>query len=166
MRLEQNCKILLELAIRSNGRIITLPSGKEGSFKQLKKYSINEIEEYETENQVTLPASYKKFLNMLGSIECYLDDGGLGLSFISLKTSQSLIEEHYSDYLETCPQFFIAVENNLFGDVGGFNLEDGKFTIIPSDESPEDWFENDSNWVDFEEWLDILVKTSGEDYII
>ncbi|MDJ0724746.1 MAG: hypothetical protein QNJ38_06510 [Prochloraceae cyanobacterium] len=166
MTIEKICQILLELIQTSDGELITLSSGEEVSFKQLKKYSLNEIEIYQSENEVILPANYKKLLTIVGSCQCYLDDGGNGLTFICLEDSKPLLEKYYSDYLENCPQFFIALDNNLLGDVGGFNLKDGKFTIIPHDEDPEEWFATDSNWVDFKQWLDVLVSSSENQYII
>lgn len=139
-------------------------------FTFKKKYSKNELVEFERAYNLTLPEEYKYFLLNVGASTIYIDEFGLGVEFCLLNELESFFDSVFLGMEKVFPKLLIIGSIQGRGDVFGFDLREGNvgtiFSTFCSEEDPETWLMQTYSWSTFSRWLCRLVASDAEDDLV
>ncbi len=139
------------------------------TFNRLKKYSVNEIKQWEKENNLQLPQEYKSFLVYVGACQLYFDKYQLGIEFLLLENIKKMTDDIFIGLKNPFPKLIFIGANLNNGDMIGYNLNTknkNNLSIYSIEEQyPENWI-NIDEFISLEIFLKKLIQSNGEDYYL
>ncbi len=161
-------KKINELITKSKGNPILLDKIFY-SFNRLKKYSVNEIKQWEKENNIQFPQEYKSFLIHVGACQLYFDKYQSGIEFLLLENIKKMTADIFMGLQNPFPKLIFIGSNLNNGDMIGYNLNTknrNNLSIYSIEEQyPENWI-NINEFISLEIFLKKLIQSNGEDYYL
>lgn len=167
MKFEDSCNEINRFISKSNGSIISLPTGEEYLFNLVNKYSISDLSSFEMKHGIKLPEEYKHFLTKVGASKIYFDEFGLGIEFIPIEQLLDFSNKVFKGMKNPFPNILIIASNIGRGDFISYGIDSEsmqyRLATFSHEEDPERWLEENTAWSNLKDWLVKLVETEGEE---
>lgn len=159
---------LEKLFSKSANQFVEL-DGEYYEFNIVERISDDDLSLFEIRAGIELPSSYKNFLLNFGSVEIFATKNSSGITILSpdrVKLFSKSVFENYGDDLY--PNLFLAVNLPSVGWFGGFDLTKNSkdnFALFFPEVPPKLWIE-EADFVDFEEWLRLVISSNSNEVLL
>ena len=131
------------------------------SFKLNHRYTSDEIERFEKENDWFLPKEYKNLLTNVGAFEYEDDEYGSKFTFIELNKIKKWSEEVFRSYENLSPNILLIANATSGEEFGFIKGKDSLYVFNP--ESPCDqWLNEQMEKYEFTTWINLLIDSKFE----
>lgn len=157
------CERLSSLCSLSNGKPIPVGSDEHQAFTLNRKYTEQEIHQFELEWGITFPDSYRYFLKHVGSIRAFEDRFSLA-DFLGPDEIQDWMEKVYLNLPNPFPRLILTISFTK-GEHAGFvpsKPTSENFGLFDPECPCEEWVDEAFFWTSFELWLPRYVGSNGE----
>jgi len=159
---------LRDLISVSQGRPIEVIAGKMRSFRLVRRYSLDDISEYESAIGFRLPEDYRNFMLEIGACDLY--SGGEKTANGIVFPELNLLKSRYFEPLgiEVGSDFFPIAEDLRLQELAVFrmSLAEGRgFFNVSHEYCVEDWsdvIDELNGWKRFEDWVIEFVSLDGK----
>jgi hypothetical protein len=165
--MNQTFQDLRRLIDRSRGAPITLPSGLRRSFRQKKKFSTSDVDDFESLAGVDFPDEYRELLTTVGMVDCFIDE--TGTSAVELYDPAS-VTELYSDFFanpDELRRYLPVACDNRLQEIVVVLLDrpaPQNVFVVSHEMHPDDWPEviSEVGATSLEAWLAEAISTDGQ----